>query len=274
MSEATVSPLRRNARVMGTVASIHVYDHIDSALIEAAIDDALHELERLEEMFSTFRATSVISQINRGDLNLLDAPKEVIEVFDACTWLDHASDGAFSVRRADGTLDPAGFVKGWACERGAARLAARGLANFMFTIGGDLMVHGEPAPGERWSVAIADPLRPGEVVRSVDIADGAVATSGTSERGNHIRVTPSHTIDDSGDLAALASFTVIGPSLTWADAFATTAFAMGRNGLAWIEQFPGYEGIAVDHGGVVTTTGGFVEAADVADEVVLEATGP
>lgn len=259
MPGPTVSPLRRNARVMGTVASIHVYDQADPALVEAAIDDALAELERLEQMFSTFRPTSVISQINRGELNLLDAPQEVIEVFDASSWLEHASNGAFSVRRADGSLDPAGFVKGWACERGAARLAARGLANFMFTIGGDLMVHGEPRPGERWSVAIADPSRPGEVVRSVDIEDGAVATSGTAERGDHIRLS-ADAESDAHDLTKLASFTVIGPSLTWADAFATAAFAMGRKGLDWVDQFIGYEGIAIDHAGVVMTTGGFADA--------------
>lgn len=246
-------PVRRNAAVMGTVASIHVHDRLEPVLIEAAIDDALAELERLEQMFSTFRPTSVISCINRGELNLLDAPPEVIEVVDACTWLEHASNGAFSMRRADGTLDPAGFVKGWAAERAAARLAARGLANFMLSVGGDLLVSGEPARGQRWHVAIADPRERGEVVRSVEITDGAVATSGTSERGSHIR-----TIDASYELL---SFTVLGPSLTWADAFATAAFVMGHVGLEWLAQFEGYEGIAIDLGGVVTTSDGFAETA-------------
>ncbi len=238
---------------MGTVVSMHVHDHLAPVIIDAAIDDALAELERLEQMFSTFRPTSVISRINRGELNLLDAPPEVIEVVDACTWLEHASNGAFSMRRVDRSLDPAGFVKGWAAERAAARLAARGLSNFMLSVGGDLMVLGEPAPGRRWHVAIADPRERGEVVRSVEIADGAVATSGTSERGSHIR-----TVDAGYDLL---SFTVLGPSLSWADAFATAAFAMGHAGLEWVAQFEGYEGIAIDLDGVVTTTDGFAEAS-------------
>ncbi len=246
--------MRRNAAVMGTMASFHVHDRLDHALIDAAIDDALAELERLEQMFSTFRPTSAISRINRGELNLLDAPAEVIEVVDACTWLEHASNGAFSMRRNDGMLDPAGFVKGWAAERAAARLAARGLANFMLSVGGDLLVSGEPAPGQRWHVAIADPRERGEVVRSVEIADGAVATSGTSERGNHIRTAPVASYE-------LLSFTVVGPSLTWADAFATAAFVMGRTGLEWLTQFVGYEAIAIDLDGVVTTTDGFIDAA-------------
>ncbi|MEI7618383.1 MAG: FAD:protein FMN transferase [Actinomycetota bacterium] len=265
MSGPSLSPLRRNARLMGTIASVHVYDDLSEDQVDAAVSDALAELERLEQMFSTFRADSVISQVNRGDLNVLDAPPEVIEVLDACTWLEHASNGAFSARREDGSIDPAGFVKGWACERGAARLAASGLSNFMFTIGGDLMVHGEPAPGQLWTVAIADPLHPDVVTRSIDIVDGAVATSGTSERGNHIRLVPttdnrSNTNTNYDNESPLLSLTVIGPSLTWADAFATAAFAMGHKGLEWVAQFVGYEAIAIDRDGEVTTTAGFTQA--------------
>ena len=250
---SSVPPRRRTARVMGTVASIHVYDRQSMAAIDAAIDDSLDEIERIEVMFSTFRPSSAISLINAGRMNLLDAPAEVLEVLDACTWLEHASGGAFSFRRADGFLDPAGFVKGWAAERGAARLAEYGIDNFTYTVGGDLIAKGEPAPGQRWHVAIADPLNAGQVARSVETRAGAVATSGTSERGNHIRLQHGP--------AQLASFSVLGPSLTWADAFATAAFAMGPAGLTWVAQFVGYEGIAIDTLGSVTNTDGFAASA-------------
>ena len=84
------------------------------------------ELDRLEEMFSTFRPTSEISRINRGELHLLDASPEVLEVVDACTWLEHASGGAFRARRPGDTIvDPAGFVKGWAAELAAKCLDRR-----------------------------------------------------------------------------------------------------------------------------------------------------
>jgi thiamine biosynthesis lipoprotein len=54
---------------------------------------------------------------------------------------------------------------------------------------------------------------------------------------------------------------VVGPSLTWADAFATAAFAMGHKGLEWVAQFVGYEAIAIDANGGVTTTAGFTHAS-------------
>lgn len=237
---------------MGTIASVHVFDAAEPAWISAVVELALAELERLEQMFSTFRSSSVISQINRGEMNLLDAPREVIEVFDACTWLEHASSGAFLARRGDDSLDPAGFVKGWAAEKTADVLRNHGLQNFIFWLGGDLVAHGEPAADRLWHVAIADPLSPREAAISVEIRNGAVATSGTSERGSHIWNTATD--------HSLASFTVLGPSLSWADAFATAAFAQGESGLKWVAQFIGYEAIAIDLHGVMTTTDGFVMA--------------
>jgi FAD:protein FMN transferase len=43
----------------------------------------------------------------------------------------------------------------------------------------------------------------------------------------------------------LLSLTVVGPELTWADARATAAFAIGLGGLPWFERHPGYGAIAV-----------------------------
>jgi thiamine biosynthesis lipoprotein len=230
---------------MGTVASIHVHDDVPSEpTIDATVELAFAELERLEEMFSTFRPTSEISRVNAGTLDLLDCSPEVIDVLDACTWMEHASDGAFHVRRPDGRIDPAGFVKGWAAERAASKLTEAGLVHWSITVGGDMLVHGRPGRDESWTIGIADPLQPGQLIATVDLPTDdeptcAIATSGTSERGEHLW--------DAADRSAtgFASLTVIGPSLTWADAFATAAFAMGEPGLAWAAQFDGYRAFAV-----------------------------
>ncbi|MBI2776249.1 MAG: hypothetical protein HYX57_03125 [Chloroflexi bacterium] len=44
---------------------------------------------------------------------------------------------------------------------------------------------------------------------------------------------------------SLRSLTVVGPSLAWADAFATAAFAMGLDGLAWVHDHPGFGALAI-----------------------------
>ena len=99
------------AQAMGTAVSWHI-DCDDVELAQDAWQIALAEIERCEQLFSTFRPSSEVSRINKGELHLLDASQEVVEVLDACTWLEHLSGGVFRARRPDGSLDPAGFVKG------------------------------------------------------------------------------------------------------------------------------------------------------------------
>jgi FAD:protein FMN transferase len=239
----------RTREVMGTVASVHVHDRVDAAGIDLAVDEVWLELDRLEQIFSTFRPTSTISRINSGGLHLLDADAEVIEVLDACTWLEHVSEGAFRARRPGGTtLDPAGFVKGWATELAAQCLDRAGLQHWCLSVGGDIQTRGTAGDGAPWRVAIADPNSDDarEVRAIVEVVGDAVATSGTAARGRHLwdgrTDEPAH---------ALASMTVVGPHLTWADAFATTAFVMGLDGIDWVTRFAGYRALAITLDGEV-----------------------
>jgi thiamine biosynthesis lipoprotein len=72
------------------------------------------------------------------------------------------------------------------------------------------------------------------------IHDGAVATSGAYERGEHI-VDPHTGRAPDG----LLSLSVYGPDLTIVDAYATAAFAMGETGPAWVARQPGYGALAI-----------------------------
>ncbi|HZX56672.1 MAG TPA: FAD:protein FMN transferase [Ilumatobacteraceae bacterium] len=237
----------RTHAVMGTVASVHVHDVADRTVIQSAIEAMWVQLDRLEDLFSTFRDSSEISRINRGELHLLDASPEVIEVVDACTWLEHASDGAFRARRpGDTLLDPAGFVKGWAAELAAQHLDRAGLQHWYLSVGGDIQTRGTSGDGSPWRIAITDPNSndPRSVRALVEVSGDAVATSGTAARGLH--VWDGRTDEPSCELA---SITVVGPHLTWADAFATAAFVMGVDGLDWVARFEGYRAMAITHDG-------------------------
>ncbi len=239
----------RTHPVMGTMASVHVHDRIDASEIDRAVEAMWFELDRLEDVFSTFRSTSAISRINSGDLHVLDAGPEVVEVLDACTWLEHVSDGAFRARRpGNTTIDPAGFVKGWATELAAQRLDQAGLRQWYLSVGGDIQTRGTAGNGAPWRVAIADPNNNARhAIRAiVEVAGDAVATSGTAARGRHLW-------DGRTDQPArsLASMTVVGPHLTWADAFATAAFVMGLDGVDWVTRFAGYRALAITLDGEV-----------------------
>lgn len=238
---ALIERRKMTAKVMGTFASLHVDDAVSAGVFDAAWEEALALLVDVEARFSTFREGSEISRINRGELHLLDASPDVIEVMDACTWLEHESGGAFRARRPDGTLDPAGFVKGWAAERAGRILSAHGLSSWYLNVGGDIQTSGRQASGERWRIGVVDPSDRTIIAAWFDIPDGfAVATSGTGARGAHLWDGRSGSVIDRP-----ASVTVIGPHLMWADALATAAFVMGDDGLAWLARYPNYQGFSV-----------------------------
>jgi thiamine biosynthesis lipoprotein len=205
-----------------------------------ALDAAFAELRAADARFSTYRADSEISRVGRGEL----APGALAsEVLDACEALREATGGYFDAR-AGGALDPSGYVKGWALERAAALIDADELC---LDGGGDLVLRGGP-----WRVGIRHPLQPDRLCSVLEVTDGAVATSATYERGEHI-LDPRTGRPPRGVL----SVTVTGPDLATADAYATAAFAMGADGPAWTAERDGYEAMTVLAGGRVLSTRGF-----------------
>jgi thiamine biosynthesis lipoprotein len=86
------------------------------------------------------------------------------------------------------------------------------------------------------------------------IAGGAVATSGTYERGPHVLNPFSR-----GPATELISVTIVGPELISADAYATAAFAMGAAAPEWLQGLTGYESLVISPGGRGWSTEGFRE---------------
>jgi thiamine biosynthesis lipoprotein len=173
--------------------------------------------------------------LQRGERTLAQVSPDVAAVLGLCADLHLATDGYFSAL-AGGRLDPTGLVKGWAVERASALLRDRGSRNHAVNGGGDVQISGSPAPDRPWTVAITDPLDRSRVLTTVTGNDFAAATSGTAERGHHI-VDPF----TGTSVSHLVSATVIGPSLTYADAFATAAFVRGSDALRWMDGIEGYE---------------------------------
>ncbi|MER6147074.1 FAD:protein FMN transferase [Streptomyces hirsutus] len=239
---------------MGTVFSFDVRGG-QPAAVQAALDDAAAGLRRVDEVFSTYRDDSQISRLARGELTVAECDPEVAEVLELAAEAERVSDGWFSTRYR-GRLDPTGIVKGWATERAARRLAEAGAVGVSLNGGGDVQLLGTPGAGRPWRVGVSDPLRPGGLAAVVSAAGAdelAVATSGTAERGDHI-VDPRTGRSAVTDLVAV---TVVAPRLTWADCWATAAFAMGsREGLAWLETLPDVEALLITAGDEVRCTGG------------------
>jgi thiamine biosynthesis lipoprotein len=89
----------------------------------------------------------------------------------------------------------------------------------------------------------------------VTVNECGIATSGTYVRGQHI-YNPRQPKDE---IDSIVSLTIIGPDVLEADRFATAAFAMGEEGIYFIEELPGIEGYIINSSGVATQTSGFEE---------------
>lgn len=210
----------------------------------SAWTDVLEELREVDRMFSTYRADSFVSRLDRGKVRVADCPPEVAEVLDLGESARLQSGGAFDVRRlgADGrpTLDPSGVVKGWAVERAAAALRALPGTDFCLSAGGDMVCRVVSASRAAWRVGIEDPHDPSRLVAVIPVRDGAVATSGLARRGAHI-------VDARTGAApvGVASVTVVANTLTWADIDATAAFAQDGDALQWLVTRQGRRGVVV-----------------------------
>jgi thiamine biosynthesis lipoprotein len=201
-------------------------------------------------MFSPYRADSVLRRFAGGEVDLTTTPADFRTVLALARQARDKTAGAFDVH-ASGWLDPSGIVKGWAAERASWLLPADSYLN----AGGDLAIR---SPGEPWRIGIEHPADPTGLLTVLRVCHGGVATSGSVHRGPHI-------IDPTTGAAAsgIRQATVIGPSLTWADIWATAIVAAGNRALnagsAVITRClaDGYDALLVSDDGSTWITAGF-----------------
>ena len=226
--------MRRVESIMGTTVSIDIRPpHVEPAVL----DEVVEQLRDVDARFSMYRADSEVSRLARGEISLESCSLDVRHVMAACDHLETVTNGAFDARghRADGLPDPSGFVKGWAVEEAAWLIDAAGGRNYQINAGGDIVARGEAEPGRSWRVGIRHPDQADRVAAVLAVSDRAIATSGSYERGAHIR-NPRAAGGEA--VRGLRSVTLVGPGLAFTDAYATAVFAMGLDGLRWLASGP------------------------------------
>lgn len=204
----------------------------------------------VDERFSTYKETSEVSRINRGELLPAQSSEDMQTILVLSEQTRQETDGYFDIQH-DGIIDPSGIVKGWAIQNAAELLKARGFQNFYIDAGGDIQIAGTK-DGRPWRVGIRNPFNRAEYVKILALTDRGVATSGTAIRGQHI-YNPYH---PDTPILEVMSITVIGPNVYEADRFATAAFAMGTKGIQFIATLAGFEGYMIDTQARATFTSG------------------
>jgi len=245
--------LGRVEQVMGMPVAVDVRD-VD--VDPAAVDELFAWLRAVDERFSTYKHTSEVSRVNRGELRLDEAHPDVAAIYARCEELRLETNGYFDMRAASEQPDPSGLVKGWAVGRAAEILDAAGARNYAVDAGGDILVRCGALPERTWRIGIQHPLVAGSLAAVVEATELAIATSGEYNRGRHV-FDPHTRRPPSGVLWV----TVVGPNLGVADAYATPAFAMGAAAPRWTARLRGCDAMTILADEQVFSTAGFPRAS-------------
>lgn len=215
--------------------------------------DIFDFLQAIDDRFSTYKSTSEVSQFNTGLPATLWSNDLKLVLF-LSEHTRRQTDGYFNINKGR-KIDPSGLVKGWAIQLASNQLRNQGYADFYIEIGGDVQTHGVSENNQPWIVGVRNPFNRQEIVKTVCLHNQGMATSGTYIRGQHI-YNPHH---PNQILTELVSLSVIGPNIYEADRYATAAFAMGIQGIHFIEGIAGLEGYMIDNQKRATLTTGFKE---------------
>jgi thiamine biosynthesis lipoprotein len=241
--------MRETRLIMGMPITIEVV----GASARKPIEAAFAYFGNVDQQFSPFKSDSEVSAINSGRVAIAAISEEMHEVLGLAELTKAETDGYFDVIRPDGKLDPSGIVKGWAIRNAARLIAAAGCADYFVEAGGDIQCAGRNEHDERWRIGIRSPFSETEIIKTLQPGDAGVATSGNYVRGQHIYDPHS----GSSRLNEIVSLTVVANDIFDADRYATAAFAMGSDGIGFIESVPGLEGYSINRSGVATMTTGF-----------------
>ncbi len=243
-------PVAHAEAVMGTVVSFALRPGtLTSEDLAAAVQAAGAVLHEADAVFSTWDPGSPLSRLRRREV-LAARPPALAQVEAACQQARELSGGWFDPWAMPGGYGPTGLVKGWAVDAALGTLRRAGLAAALVNGGGDLAAFGSPDPGEPWRDGVRHPWRPGALAAVIEV-QGAVATSGSYERGPHL-VDPR-----TGQPACrAASATVTGPRLALADALATALAVGGDPVLELISGLDGHEGYLIRPDGSESWTSG------------------
>lgn len=227
--------LSAEIEVWGSVLYLEIASPIDNqGALSAGIERVREFTTHVDGVFSTYKENSTVSQLRRNEITIDQTSDEVRDVWRRCESARYLTDGAFDPWAIEGGFDPSGLVKGWAADRCAEILLANGAVHVQVNAAGDISLRGGYLEGQSvspWSIGVVNPEIRKEILQVFKITDGAIATSGTYERGTHI-------FDPHSGLIAIGakSATVLGPDGAMADALATALMVEGRDGAMWFSQ--------------------------------------
>ena len=226
--------IERFVETWGTVIVIQsASKSLSEVELRLAVDKVEEFFHKVDKDVSTYKSDSEVSLIRRGELEVADASEDVKKVWQLCEHACELTLGAFDPWKVEGGFDPSGLVKGWAAEVAAKMLVDAGVESVLINAAGDLVLRGgqlsDGGDVKPWNIGISSPDDVNQIVKTFDVIDGSVATSGDYEKGAHI-------VDPHTALIAIGarSASVVGPDGALCDALATALMVDGRDAQRWM----------------------------------------
>lgn len=272
--------------VLGTRMTIVVVAEAEASA-HHAVAAARAEIARLNEILDHRAPSAELARLNAAGEG--SASQDLLAVVQAAERWRRQTGGAFDGRLGSGQpgavhlssgrigleggthLSLDAIAKGYIVDRALAAARAGRVSGVAVNIGGDIGCWGSPPAGERWTIGLTDPVRPADnadCVARIDLAEGAVATSG---RGPRDLIAAGRRISPTVDPATMApvsgsiSATAIAPCAADADALATAFLVMPpREAIALADRLPGVAARVTDADERIHVSARWLEVAQAA----------
>lgn len=159
------------------------------------------------------------------------------------------------LERAGMRIDVGGIAKGYAADRVVMRMKEAGATGGIVALSGDIKAFGRLPKGEKFTVGIQHPRKPGEILLVIDLDNEAISTAGDYERYFERDGVRYHHILDPATLQPARecqSVSIIAKEGVWADGLDTGVFVLGpEHGMRLIEKLRDVHAIIVDREGRV-----------------------
>lgn len=169
------------------------FDEILVDVLNQIVNEIDKYLQNVEEKFSPFLSASLVSRHTDIGEELQDDffDIEYQEVYSRSIIAKKETHGLFDPF-FDGKYNPTGFVKGWAIENAFMKYIKPLIDNNILEAGaingaGDMQVGTRLGSNFSWKIGIENPEDKEKIIAKYSIKNGAVATSGLSKRGRHIK---------------------------------------------------------------------------------------
>lgn len=136
-------------------------------------------------------------------------------------------------------LDFGGIVKEYAADGCANLCRSQGVKSGMVNMGGDIHVIGPHPDGSPWIIGIQDPGNPDDVITSIELKQGGLASSGDYQRSMVIDDKRySHILNPKTGwpVRGLRAVSVIAPHCLIAGSTSTIAMLKGEAGKRWLDK--------------------------------------